>query len=531
MTEPADAPPGAALSPARPAAPDHRWLILGVIALAQLMIVLDATIMNIALPSAQRDLGFSLVDRQWVVTAYALAFGSLLLLGGKLADLLGRKVTFVAGLIGFAAASAVGGAAVNFTMLVAARACQGAFGALLAPSALSLLAVTFTDPQERGRAFGVYGAVAGAGGAIGLLLGGILTEYLSWRWCLYVNLIFAGIAVTGALTLLRRQHPPGRPKLDLPGAALVSGGMFCIVYGFSNAALHSWHATSTWGFLVAGVILLAGFAWRQVRAPQPLLPPRIVADRNRGGAYLTMLIAATGMFGVFLFLTYYLQQTLGFSPVVTGVAFLPMIACLMASSVTSNVVLMPRTGPRPLAPTGMLLAAIGLALLTRIGVHTSYASTVLPSLLIIGVGFGLVFAPVFNTGTFGVAPQDAGVASATINTGQQLGGSIGTSLLNTIFASTVAAYIAAHVSAATLVHGRPSLQLTGLALIHGYTTAFWVSAGILAGGAIVSVSLFRNGPLRLSQPDQPSQPVDQAQAARTPTAVSESPAPPSPSSP
>ena len=529
MTGPAEARPGAALPPASPAAPDHRWLILGVIGLAQLMIVLDATIMNIALPTAQRDLGFSIVDRQWVITAYALAFGSLLLLGGKLADLLGRKVTFLAGLIGFAAASAVGGASVNFTMLVAARACQGAFGALLAPSALSLLAVTFTDPRERGRAFGVYGAIAGAGGAIGLLLGGILTEYLSWRWCLYVNLIFAGIAVTGAVTLLRRQHPPGKPKLDLPGAALVSSGMFCIVYGFSNAALHSWHTPSTWGFLVAGVILLAGFAWRQIRAPQPLLPPRIVADRNRGGAYLTMLIAAIGMFGTFLFLTYYLQQTLDFSPVVTGVAFLPLIACLMASSITSNVALMPRVGPRPLAPTGMLLAATGLALLTRIGVHSSYATAVLPSLLIIGVGFGLVFAPVFNTGTFGVPPQDAGVASATINTGQQLGGSIGTSLLNTIFASTVASYIAAHLSPATLVHGRPSLELTGLALIHGYTTAFWTAAAILAGGAIVSVTLFRNGPLR--QPSQPDQPGDVAHVTGAPAVVSESPASPTPPSP
>src|SRR5215471_2439263 len=419
MTQPADARPGGTPALARPAATEHRWLILGVIALAQLMIVLDATIMNIALPSAQRALHFSTVDRQWVVTAYALAFGSLLLLGGKLADLLGRKVTFVAGLIGFAAASAAGGAAVNFGMLVAARACQGAFGALLAPSALSLLAVTFRDPKERGRAFGVYGAVAGAGGAIGLLLGGVLTEYLSWRWCLYVNLIFAGIAAAGAVLLLRRQPAPGKPKLDLPGAALVSSGMFCIVYGFSNAALHSWHTPSTWGFLAAGVVLLAGFAWRQARAPEPLLPPRIVLDRNRGGAYLTMLIAATGIFGIFLFLTYYMQQTLGFSPVVSGVAFLPMVACLMASSAASNIALMPRTGPRPLAPTGMLLAAGGLAWLTRIGVHSSYATAVLPALLIMGAGLGLVFAPVFNTGTFGVAPRDAGVASATVNTGQQ----------------------------------------------------------------------------------------------------------------
>jgi predicted MFS family arabinose efflux permease len=270
------------------------------------------------------------------------------------------------------------------------------------------------------------------------------------------------------------------------------------------------------------VVLLAGFTWRQTRAPEPLLPPRIVADRNRGGAYLTMLIAATGMFGVFLFLTYYMQQTLGFSPAITGVAFLPMVACLMASSITSNVVLMARTGPRPLAPTGLLLAAIGLVLLTRIGVHSSYAAHVLPSLVIIGLGFGLVFAPVFNSGTFGVAPQDAGVASATINTGQQLGGSIGTSLLNTIFASTVASYIAAHLSPATAVHGRPSPRLTGLALIHGYTTAFWWSAAILAFGAIVAVTLFRNGPLtRYGQ-----QPDGSAPATGTPSAADQDPAHP-----
>ena len=498
----------------------HRWLVLGVIALAQLMIVLDATIMNIALPTAQQDLHFTIVDRQWVVTAYALTFGSLLLLGGKLADLLGRKVTFLAGLIGFAAASAVGGAAVNFGMLVAARACQGAFGALLAPSALSLLTVTFSDPRERGKAFGVFGAVAGAGGAVGLLLGGVLTEYLSWRWCLYVNLIFAAIAAAGAVTLLHRQPSPGRPKLDLPGAALVSGGMFCIVYGFSNAALHSWHNPSTWGFLAAGVVLLVLFGWRQTRAPQPLLPPRIVTDRNRGGAYLSMLIAAVGMFGLFLFLTYYLQQTLGFSPVITGVAFLPMVACIMASSITCNIVLMPRTGPRPLVPAGMLLAAGGLALLTRIGVHSSYATAVLPSLLMMGLGLGLVFAPVFNTGTFGVPPTDAGVASATVNTGQQLGGSIGISLLNTIFASAVASYLAAHISPATAIHGRPSPQLTGLALIHGYSTAFWCSAAILTCGAIVAGTLLRSGPLtRAGAPlPQPGAAVSSAPGAASPPA-------------
>jgi len=228
-------------------APDsRRWLILAVIGLAQLMVVLDVTIVNIALPSAQRALGFSTVDRQWVVTAYALSFGSLLLLGGKLADLFGRKVTFLAGLIGFATASAVGGAATSFGMLVAARACQGAFGALLAPAALSLLTTTFSDAKERGKAFGVYGAIAGAGGAVGLVLGGLLTEYLSWRWCLYVNLFFAAIAAVGAATLLRRQPSAEHPKLDLLGVVLVSGGMFCIVYGFSNAATHSWLEWSCW---------------------------------------------------------------------------------------------------------------------------------------------------------------------------------------------------------------------------------------------------------------------------------------------
>jgi EmrB/QacA subfamily drug resistance transporter len=516
MSQPVDAPPGGAPPAPGAAAPEHRWLILGLIALAQLMIVLDATIMNIALPTAQRDLGFSLVDRQWVVTAYALAFGSLLLLGGKLADLLGRKVTFVVGLIGFAAASAAGGAAVNFAMLVTARACQGAFGALLAPSALSLLAVTFTDQRERGRAFAVYGAVAGAGGAIGLLLGGVLTEYLSWRWCLYVNLFFAGIAVAGALTLLHRQPASGRPKLDLPGAALVSGGMFCLVYGFSNAARYNWSTPLTWGFLAAGVILLAAFGWRQARAPEPLIPPRIVLDRTRGGAYLTMLFAAIGMFGVFLFLTYYIQQTLGFSPAVAGAAFLPMTASLVTSSALSNVVLMPRTGPRPLAPTGMLLSAVGLVLLTRIGVHSSYATAVLPSLILIGLGFGLVFAPVFNSGTSGVTPKDAGVASAIINTGQQLGGSVGTSLLNTIYASAVVGYTASHLSPATTVGGRPSPQLTALALVHGYTVAFWWSAAILAVGAIVALTLFRNGPLPQS--------ADGAQPAGTPAADDQDPA-------
>jgi EmrB/QacA subfamily drug resistance transporter len=477
--------------------PDRRrWLILVTVGLAQLMVVLDATIVNIALPSAQRDLGFTTVDRQWVVTAYALAFGSLLLFGGRLGDLIGRKITFLAGAIGFAAASAAGGAATSFGMLIAARACQGAFGALLAPAALSILSTTFSDPRERGKAFGVYGAIVGAGGAIGLVLGGVLTEYLSWRWCLYVNLVFAGLAATGAVTLLQRQASRGRSRLDLPGVALVSASMFCLVYGFSNAATHSWHTPSTYGFLTAGVALLAVFALWQARAASPLLPPRVVLDRNRGAAYLAVLITGAGMFGIFLFLIYYLQQTLGYSPVVSGVAFLPMIAMVVLSANLSNVVLLPRVGPRPLVTAGMLLAAGSLVWLTRIGLHSGYASAVLGPLMVAGLGFGFTIAPSMNTGTFGVEPQDAGVASATLNTGQQIGGSIGTALLNTIFASAVAHYLASHLSPATLVHGHPAPLVIGMSLVHGYTTGFWVGAAIFGAGAVICGALFRSGPLR-----------------------------------
>ena len=476
----------------------RRWLVLGVIGIAQLMVVLDVTVMNIALPSAQRALHFTTVDRQWVVTAYTLAFGSLLLLGGRLADLLGRKVTFLTGLIGFAGVSAIGGASVNFAMLITARACQGVFGALLVPSALSLLTTTFTEPKERGKAFGVYGAIAAAGGAVGLLLGGVLTEYLSWRWTLYVNLIFAGVALAGGLVLLKRQPSQGKPSLDIPGVLMVSGGLFCLVYGFSNAATHNWHTPSTWGFLAAGVTLLAAFAIWQGRAAGPLLPPRVVRDRNRGGAYASIFIASSGMFGVFLFLTYYMQQTLGYSPVVTGFAFLPIAAGIAASANISTIVLMPRVGPRPLVATGMLVGAGAMAWFAHLGAHTAYVDGVLGPLILTGIGLGMVIAPSINAGTFGVAPRDAGVASATVTVGQQLGASIGTSLLNTIFASAVASYVAAH---ATSGLGRQAL--TGLALAHGYDTAFWWIAGILAGGAIVAGVLFRPGPL--SRQDGPVQ--------------------------
>jgi EmrB/QacA subfamily drug resistance transporter len=480
---------------------DRRWLILGVIALAQLMVVLDLTIMNIALPSAQRALHFTTVDRQWVVTAYALAFGSLLLLGGRLADLLGRKVTFLTGLVGFAGVSAIGGASVNFTMLVTARACQGAFAALLVPSALSLLVTTFTEQKERAKAFGVFGAIAVAGGAVGLLLGGALTEYLSWRWTLYVNLIFAGVAFAGGALLLQRQPSRVKPTLDIPGVLMVSGAVFCLVYGFSNAAAHSWGTPSTYGFIAVGVVLLVAFAAWQGRAAHPLLPPRVVLDRNRGGAYLSMLIVGAGLFGIFLFLSYYLQQTLGYSPLVTGVAFLPFSAGSAAASNLATIVLMPRVGPRPLVASGMLAAAGGAVWLAQLGPHTGYGTGVAGPLILAAVGMGMVIAPSISTGTFGVAPQDAGVASATVTVGQQLGASIGTSLLNTIFASAVTSYLAAHLASARII-GRQAL--TGLALAHGYDTAFWWTAAIFACGAVIGGALLRPGPLRPASTPPPA---------------------------
>ena len=315
-----------------------------------------------------------------------------------------------------------------------------------------------------------------------------------------MNLIFAGLAVTGAVLLLKRQRTRTSTRLDLPGVALVSASMFCLVYGFSNAATHNWHTPSTYGFLAAGVALLAAFAFWQTRAASPLLPPRVVLDRNRGGAYLAVLIVGAGMFGIFLFLTYYLQQTLHYSPVVSGAAFLPMIVMVVIAANLSNVVLLPRFGPKPLVTAGMLLAAGSLVWLTRIGVHSSYASAVLGPLMMAGLGFGFTIAPSMNTGTFGVAPQDSGVASATLNTGQQIGGSIGTSLLNTIFATTVAGYLASHLSPATLVQGHPSPAVIGMSLIHGYTTGFWVAAAIFGAGAVICGLLFRSGPLRAPEP-------------------------------
>jgi EmrB/QacA subfamily drug resistance transporter len=469
----------------------RRWWILAILGIAQLMVVLDATVVNIALPTAQTDLAFSDNARQWIVTAYALAFGSLLLIGGRIADIIGRKWVFVVGLIGFAVASAVGGAAVDVGMLIAARAVQGLFAALLAPAILSLLTTTFTEPEERAKAFGIFGAIAGAGASIGLLLGGFLTEYANWRWTMFVNLIFAAIAIVGGLALLQHSRAEHRAKLDLPGTLVVSAGLFSLVYGFSHAETAGWANAVTVGFLVAAGILLTAFVVLQTRVPNPLLPLRIVLDRNRGGAYLSMFASAAGMFAVFLFLTYYLQKSLGYSAVRTGVAFLPMTGSLVVVAGVASTVLVTRISSRVLIPTGMIVSAVAMYLLTSIGLSTGYASHVLPAMILLGVGLGLVFAPGFSLATLGVDAADSGVASATVNTMQQVGGSVGTALLNTIAASAASAYAGAHLAHASSPAGAQLLRAN--AAIHSYTTAFWWASAVFALGAVLSAIALRSG--------------------------------------
>jgi EmrB/QacA subfamily drug resistance transporter len=456
----------------------NRWAVLALLGVAQLMVVLDATIVNIALPSAQSALHFSTDNRQWIITAYALAFGSLLLLGGKLGDLFGRKWTLIGGLIGFAVASAIGGFAQSFGMLVAARALQGAFGALLAPSALGLLTVTFQGSPDRPKAFGIFSAIAAGGASVGLLLGGVLTQTISWRWCLYVNLLIAVPTAIVAFRLLRNERQLNHAPIDLPGVAIASGGLFALVFGFSHAETSSWSNPITIAALAVSAVLLSGFIALERRVEHPLLPLHIVRDRARGGAYASIALAGSAVFGVFLFLTYYMQQNLGYSPLATGLAFLPMTALIVLTATTVQTRVLHRTGARPLIAAGMTLGAIAMLLLTQLTPHGAYVTHVLPSLLLVGAGMGCIFAPAFSTATLGVKSTDAGIASAMVNTSQQVGGSVGTALLSTIFASSAASFISVHAKTAGLAN---------VASIHGYTTAFEWAAALFGVGLLVAL--------------------------------------------
>jgi len=463
----------------------RRWKALAFIAIAQLMVVLDATIVNIALPSAQADLGISDGNRQWVITAYALAFGGLLLFGGRIADLWGRRRTFVTGLIGFAVASALGGAATGTGLLLGARALQGVFGALLAPAALSLLAVMFTDGKERAKAFGVYGAIAGGGGAIGLILGGVLTEYLNWRWTFYVNIPFAAVAAIGALLVITEPaQARNRSPLDIPGVVLSTLGLVALVYGFTRAESDGWGDGLTLTMFAASVALLTAFVLVEGKVKAPLLPLRVPADRNRGGVYLALGLAVIAMFGLFLFLTYYLQVVKGYSPVKTGFAFLPMVAGMITGSTQIGARLMTRVRPRLLMAPGFLVASAGMLLLTQLEVDSSYVGLILPAQLLLGLGMGTAFMPAMSLATLGVRPSDSGVASAMVNTSQQVGGAIGTALLNTIAADATASYLTGHLAGATTEPARRLVELQGM--VHGYTSAIWWAVGILLLSALIA---------------------------------------------
>ncbi|WP_394813212.1 MFS transporter [Streptomyces johnsoniae] len=481
-------PPEKTVSPAHGALDPKRWQALFFIALAQLMVVLDGTIVNIALPSAQTDLGISDGNRQWVITAYALAFGGLLLFGGRVADLWGRRRAFVVGLIGFALASALGGAASNEAMLYLSRALQGVFGALLAPAALSLLTILFTDAKERAKAFGVFGAIAGAGAAIGLLLGGALTDYLDWRWTFYVNIPFAVIAAVGAMMYINEpENARNRSTLDIPGAVLASLGLVALVYGFARAEHEDWTESVTVTMFVAAAVLLAAFVIVESRVKSPLLPLRVVTDRNRGGAYAALGLAIVGMFGLFLFLTYYLQVVRGYSPVKTGVAFLPMVAGMIIGSTQIGARLVTRVPARMLMVPGFLVASLGMLLLTQLSIDTSYAAVIMPAQVLLGLGMGTAFMPAMSLATERVKPTDAGVAGAMVNVSQQVGGAIGIALLNTIAASATTAYVTDHAAGST-----NERLLVLESMVHGYTTAIWWAFFIVLGSAVVSALLINS---------------------------------------
>ena len=453
-----------------------RWRTLFVVAIAQLMIVLDSSIMNIAIPSAKIYLGITDANQQWVITAYTLAFGSLLLLGGRIGDYMGRKRIFLIGLIGFAAASALGGIASTQGLLFASRALQGVFAALLAPAALAIISVTFKVPTERAKAFGVIGAISGGGAAIGLILGGTLTEYASWRWCLGVNTPIAIVAALLAIKFVHESKASGNNTYDIPGVVTATAGLFSLTYGFNEAATKGWSSTSTITFLVAAAVLLIIFVAIEAKVANPLMPLRVVTERNRGGSYLGSLVVGAGLFSMFLFLGLYLQVILGYSPLKSGFAFLPFTAgIIIFAGIASQ--LLPKFGPRALMVPGLVAAGTGLLLMTRITPDTSYTTHVLPSLLIMSSGMALVFIPLTSTSLHAVSSHDTGVASAMLNTSQQVGGSLGTALLNTIAATAATSYAATNSALGD--------RLPDFAMTHGFVVAFRWSAVLLFVGAIV----------------------------------------------
>lgn len=466
------APPTTAQSD-RERRPDRKsWWALAVIALGQLMVVFDVTIVNVALPSIEQALTIASADHHWVITAYTLSFAGLLLVGGRVADRIGRKRAFLIALAGFAVTSALGGLASSLPMLVAARAGQGLFGALLAPTALSLIGATFPDPRERGRAFGVFGVVMGGGAGTGLVLGGVLTEFLNWHWVFYINIPLAMIAAAGAALVLKESRNQDRVRIDVAGAVLATAGLLALVYGLSTAATNGWTSPAALGTLAAGVALLLIFVVVQARIANPLLPLRIMTHRSRGGAYLAFVLIMIGMFGMFLLVSFYLQTIVGYPALQTGLAFLPFAAGVLGASMLVGRV-MTRVRSGLLLALGLLLGAAGMAWLTRLEVASNYLGDVLPAVLLIGIGLGALSPVAANLATFEVGERDAGVASAVFNASEQIGASIGLAVLSTIATISTNAYLG------------DQLPPDPAAVVHGYTTATAWAAVLLGVGAIV----------------------------------------------
>lgn len=471
----------------------RRWWTLPVVSLAQLMVVLDATIVNIALPSAQEALGMTDTDRHWVITAYALAFGGLLLVGGRVCGAIGHRRAFTIGLAGFALASALGGAAGNAPTLFAARAGQGVFAALLAPAALSLLILTFTDGRERGKAFGVFAGVGAGGAALGVVAGGLLTEYADWRWCLYINIPMTTIALIG-VPLIMRDRPGGTLRhLDVPGVLLSAAGLVALVYGFTQAEPRGWGDPTVLALLVAGVLLLGLFVLVEARTRHPLLPLRILVHRVRGTAFVSVCLMFAAMFGFYLFVSYYTQTILGYSPVKAGMTLL-----VNAVSTTVGAMLVAGRLHRWVAPNGLiagslLSSAAGMLILTRLEVGSSHVFTVYltPSMILTGIGLGCLLATATDTATVELDPAEAGVASAAYNTVQQVGAAFGTALLNSVATSVTTSYLEDHGNG-------PGALDSGT--VHGYTVALWVVFGILVCGALL-VGLLSRGGHRTSRPE------------------------------
>jgi EmrB/QacA subfamily drug resistance transporter len=420
--------------------------VLLIIAGAQLMVVLDGTIVNVALPSMGAYFQKNQTDMTWALNAYSLAFGGLLLLGGRSGDILGRRRMFIIGLSLFSTGSFLAGIAVNFPMLLAGRVVQGLGGAISSPTALSLIANEFKEARERTRALATYAAVSGAGAALGLLLGGVFTSYFSWRWVLFVNVPIGAVLITGAF-LYVHQTERLKGRFDVFGALLSMAGMVSLVYGFIHVAHDGWGNTQTFAVFTAAVVLLVGFVlFEAYGTSSPMMPMRIFEERNRGGTYLVMLVVGAGMFGTFFFITFFVQGVREYSALKTGFAFLPLALVI---GITSQVVarLLPRFGPKPLIVAGTVVMTLALLWLSTVGVDSSYPGTVLPGLLAMGLALGLLFVPLTATAVSKIADTDAGLASALLNVGQQVGGAIGLSVLATVFATSSRNYAAAHIGA------------------------------------------------------------------------------------